>query len=78
MYFRFATAIALVTAISLVGIALEKQNLALKRTISLQHYQLQILREQEARLRLEVHQLKAPHMLQAAQPEPRRAPRVRR
>ncbi len=59
MYFRFATAIALLTAISLVGIAMDKQVLALKRAISLQHYQLDILREQEARLRLDVQRLEA-------------------
>lgn len=64
MYFRFATAIALLTAISLVGIAMDKQVLALKRAISLQHYQLDILREQEARLRLDVQRLEAPLRLQ--------------
>ena len=59
MFFRFAAAVMLVTGISLLGIALEKQNLALKRSISLQHYRLEILQEQRSRLILKTHALGA-------------------
>ncbi len=64
MYFRFTVAIALLTAIAVIGISVQKQNLALKRHISLQQYQLELLREEEARLRLDVQRLQAPERLQ--------------
>lgn len=63
MYFRFTMAIVLLTAIAVVGIGVQKQNLALKRKISLQQYQLEVLREEKARLRLEVQRLRAPERL---------------
>jgi hypothetical protein len=59
MLFRFLVAVVLVTGVSLFGIALEKQNLALKRGISLQHYRLEILREKRSRTILRTHQLGA-------------------
>lgn len=59
MLFRFLVAVVLVTGVSLCGIALEKQNLALKRGISLQHYRLEILREKRSRAILRTHQLGA-------------------
>lgn len=63
MFFRFAAALGLLTSIALVAIAIEKQNLSLKRSISLQHYQLQILDEQRCRLILQTQQLGAPPRL---------------
>jgi hypothetical protein len=63
MFFRFAAAIGLITAIGLAAIAIEKQNLSLKREISSQHYQLQIQQEKYSRLVLETQQLAAPPRL---------------
>ena len=63
MFFRIAAGIGLVTAIGLMLIAIEKQNLSLKQAISLQHYQLDALREQNCRLTLKTQQLAAPSRL---------------
>lgn len=60
MFFRFGSAVVLVVSISLTGIALEKQNLELRRRVSRQHYQLDALLEQHARLRLQTQELGAP------------------
>lgn len=60
MFLRFTAAIGLTTAIGLTVISIEKQNLSLKRKISLQHYQLEILREQRSRLFLETQRLGSP------------------
>ena len=60
MFFRFGSAIVLVVLISLAGVAIEKQNLALRREVSRQHYRLDVLLEQHARLRLKTQQLGAP------------------
>ncbi|HWL08612.1 MAG TPA: hypothetical protein VNQ76_09415 [Planctomicrobium sp.] len=60
MFFRFAAAIGLMTATALAAIAIEKQNLSLKRAISLQHYQLDLLQEKRCRLVLETQQLGSP------------------
>jgi len=59
MFFRIAAAIGLATAVGLMVIAIEKQNLMLRRAISLQHYQLDILHEQQCRLILKTQQLAA-------------------
>jgi hypothetical protein len=75
MFFRFASALGLVVAISLVGTALEKRNLELKRVVSRQQYRLEILFEQHAANRVLAHQLGAPNRLidkieeEAAPPE---------
>ncbi len=53
----------LLTSVSLVGIAIEKQNLALKRQISLQHYDIESLKERRCQLVLETQQLAAPTRL---------------
>lgn len=45
MFFRFGAALALAILISLAGTALEKQSLQLKRAVSQQRYQLDLLRE---------------------------------
>lgn len=63
MLFRFLASLILLTGISIIGITLEKQNLAMKREISLQHYELHHLQEQRSRLFLETQQLGAPPRL---------------
>ncbi|GAB4143535.1 MAG: hypothetical protein Tsb009_14710 [Planctomycetaceae bacterium] len=60
MYFRFGAAILLVVLISVTGVALEKSTLALKRDISRQEYQKDVLKEEYAKLRLRTQQLGAP------------------
>ncbi len=63
MFFRFTSALFLVVAISLAGIALEKQSLALRRSVSAQQYQLDALKDARALARLETQQLGAPERL---------------
>lgn len=52
MFFRFACAMGLVVLISLMGAALDKETLVLRRRISQQQYQRDLLAERQARLRL--------------------------
>lgn len=59
MFFRFGSALILVVATSLLGIFVEKQNLTLRREISRQHYRMDVLQEEHARLRLQSQQLAA-------------------
>ncbi|MFT4555656.1 MAG: hypothetical protein ACKVII_01285 [Planctomycetales bacterium] len=59
MFFRFGSALILVVVTSLLGIAVEKQNLTLRREISRQHYRMDVLQEEHARLRLRSQQLAA-------------------
>lgn len=63
MFFRFGAALALVVAIALAGTALETQNLALKRSLSQQQYRLDVLVEEQARLRLDAQKLGTPAKL---------------
>lgn len=63
LFFRFAAALALATAVGLVAVAIEKQMLVLKRAISLQHYEFANLREQRSRLRFHTEKQKAPARL---------------
>lgn len=89
MFFRFGSAVALVVLISVIGTALEKENLALRRRLSHQHYRTEVLLEENSRLRLEAQQIGAParlidslergdmHVRQPEQPvrtEPRKMP----
>jgi len=68
MFLRFAAAIGLLTAISLAAIAVEKQNLSLKRVISLQHYQSELLREKRCRQILQAERFGGPlNLLQATE-----------
>ncbi len=60
MYFRFGSALVLIVLISLGGIALEKRNLQMRRDISRQHFQMDVLRDAHARLRLKNQQLAGP------------------
>jgi hypothetical protein len=57
MFFRFGSAVCVVVLISLVGIAIEKRSLDLRRDLSRQHYQMDVLRDQHARLRLKSQEL---------------------
>lgn len=59
MFFRFGAAVCLVVLISLVGIAIEKQNLERRREISRQHYRMDVLKDEHARLRLRTQKLAA-------------------
>lgn len=63
MFFRFGAAVVLVVLIALLGIAIEKRNLSLRRSISLQDYRREQFLEQRARLRLQTEQLGAPGRL---------------
>ena len=60
MYFRFGCALFLIVAISLAGAALEKRNLELRRAVTAQMYQQEMLLDAFARKRLQVQQLAAP------------------
>ncbi|MEZ6045059.1 MAG: hypothetical protein R3C11_05665 [Planctomycetaceae bacterium] len=59
MFFRFGAAIVLIVLICLIGIAIEKRNLDLRRALSKQHDQSEELLEAHARLRLQTQQLGA-------------------
>ncbi|MDA1229852.1 MAG: hypothetical protein O2856_03675 [Planctomycetota bacterium] len=66
MYFRFAAGLLLVVLVSMAGVWLEKQTLEMRRTVSVQYYQTDILLDLLVRLRLETQQLTAPAQLAAA------------
>lgn len=63
MFFRFGSAMALVVAVSLAGTAIESNSLDLRRTISLQRYQREVLVEQQAQLRVAAQRAGAPAQL---------------
>lgn len=60
MFFRFAAALSLIVLISMTGVVLQKRTLELRRQVSLQSYQTELLVEQHVLLRLETQQLTAP------------------
>ncbi len=60
MFFRFVASLILVVLVSMVGIGLEKQTLEMKRAVSRQYFQVDLLLEMHARLRLQVQELTAP------------------
>ena len=60
MYFRFTSAVALVVAISVTGVALEKRGLELRRESTRQSYRTDLLHDRLGRLRLHSQQLGAP------------------
>jgi hypothetical protein len=60
MLFRFGSAILLAVAISLIGIGLEKESLKLKRQVSRQHYQLEVLINAHAKMKLATQQAGSP------------------
>ncbi|MBS0260400.1 MAG: hypothetical protein JSS02_00480 [Planctomycetes bacterium] len=63
MFFRFGVGLLLVVLTSLVGTALEKRTLELKRAVSGQHYRLERLKNMRASKRLQAQQLGAPNRL---------------
>jgi hypothetical protein len=63
MFFRFVAALVAVVVISLAGVAIEKRNLELRRAISHQEYQRELLIERQARTRAETERLGAPPRL---------------
>jgi hypothetical protein len=63
MFFRFGAAMALVVAVALAGTAMENRSLALRRAISHQRYQLDVLIEKQARLRVAAQRAGAPAQL---------------
>ncbi|MBI5759676.1 MAG: hypothetical protein HZA46_14250 [Planctomycetales bacterium] len=63
MFFRFGGAIVLAVLISLTGVGLEKRNLELRRAVSQQEYQRELLVERQARVRAETQKLGAPPRL---------------
>lgn len=65
MYFRFAAGLLLVVLVSMAGVWLEKQTLEMRRTVSVQYYQTDVLLDLLVRLRLETQQLTAPAQLAA-------------
>lgn len=88
MFFRFAAGLLLVVLVSMAGVRLEKHTLQMRRDVSVQYYQTDLLLELLVRLRLETQRLTAPAQLaatmdEAASPKTRRTsdpphkPRVR-
>lgn len=63
MFFRFAAGLLLVVLVSMVGVRLEKQTLEMRRAVSVQYYQTDVLLELLVRLRLETQKLTAPAQL---------------
>lgn len=63
MFFRFGAAMALVVAIAVTGTALESRSLAMRRAISHQRYQLDVLIERQAQLRVAAQRAGAPAQL---------------
>ncbi|MEZ6052935.1 MAG: hypothetical protein R3C02_16370 [Planctomycetaceae bacterium] len=67
LIFRFTAGLILILLVSMIGIKLEKDELALKRTISLQHYRMDQLLEERSRLRIRIHELTGPSVRMADQ-----------
>lgn len=63
MFFRFSAGLILVVLVSMVGIGLEKQTLEMKRAVSGQYFQKDLLLEMHAHLRLKIQTLTAPSQL---------------
>ncbi len=76
MYFRFGSALVLLILMSVAGVAIEKQCLALRRSVMRQQYRREVLQDEYARLRLQTQQLGAPvRLFQALEADRReRAP----
>lgn len=60
MYFRFTAGLLLAVVVSMAGVWLEKQTLELRRDVSVQHYQTDVLIEWIVRKRLETQALPVP------------------
>jgi hypothetical protein len=63
MFFRFGAAMALVVAVALTGTVIENRSLALRRALSRQRYQLDVLLEKQASLRVAAQRAGAPAQL---------------
>jgi hypothetical protein len=63
VFFRFSAGLILVVLVSMVGIGLEKQTLEIKRSVSGQYFQKDLLLEMHAHLRLKIQTLTAPSQL---------------
>lgn len=63
MFFRFVASLILVVLVSMVGIGLEKQTLQMKRAVSRQYFQRDVLLEMHAQLRLRIQKLTTPSQL---------------
>ena len=74
MYFRFASGLLLVVLVSMAGVWLEKQTLEMRRSVSVQYYQTDVLLDLLVRLRLETQQLTAPAQMAAMQDLRQRKP----
>ena len=77
MLFRFASALLLVVAVSMTGVVLEKQTLKLRRLVSRQYYQTDLLLELHAQRRLKIQQLTAASQLIALEVAGMRNPAAR-
>ena len=75
MYFRFAAGLMLVVLVSMAGVWLEKQTLEMRRTVSVQYYQTDVLLDLLVRQRLETQQLTAPAQLVVTQEVETRLPK---
>lgn len=62
MFFRFAAALVLVVLVSMTSVVIEKRTLELRRQISLQYYQTDLMIELQVQLRLEAQKLLAPSL----------------
>lgn len=60
MYVRFGAALILVVLVSLWGVSLEKHNLDLKRRLTQQSFQHNVLQEHLLAARVQVQQMSAP------------------
>ena len=68
MYFRFGVALAIVIAVSICGVIIEKENLRLQHQITQQQFRQDRLVQQIASARVESQQLGAPpRLLQAVE-----------
>ncbi len=63
MFYRFGGALVLLVIIALGGIAIEKQNLTLRRAVSHQKFRQDVLLEEHAVHRLKAQQLGSPGRL---------------
>lgn len=63
MFFRFGSALALIVVIGLAAVRIEKRNLEVRRAITRQYFQTDVLLEERARLRLQTERLGSPEQL---------------
>lgn len=70
MFFRFAAALFLVVLVSMTSVFIEKRTLELRREISLQYYQTDVMIELQVQLRLEAQKLLAPTLADPVRSSP--------